>query len=332
MNKLLARVSVVLAGVAATAALSGCDSVYPRPSEDAVYYFVANERADGKMRICWPEGQKYALAIAGADAKLQAELEPLRDLVSYKSEWDADDPRWIDAKAVDEHVDELKKLAGEGAEKRSKALEELRKALDADPPEGLSFADDQAREAFRKRLWDALDFEGEPLDKHIARYEGFLEQRLRLFSKVKDGAKSLVKDADALKFDDEALQSEVDAMLAEWNATVSAERERFFKLAETRLAEIASVIKTLDKQKQRDKYNLLDNQRTYYRKRLKAMARGLRELITVEQDKIAECNHAAKIDKQAVELHERRLERSKDQLVWLETRFKSVLKQHEKPR
>ena len=52
MKRSLARLSTGLVMLVVTALLTGCDSAYPGPSEDAVYYFVLGDAADVSFSTC----------------------------------------------------------------------------------------------------------------------------------------------------------------------------------------------------------------------------------------------------------------------------------------
>lgn len=331
MHLTITRLSVALAGIAAVATLVGCDSSYPQPSEDAVYYFVANTRANGKTRVCWPEGQKYALAIAAADVTLRSKLDELHHLVGYEADWAPDDPRWRDEAAIAVEIEALQKLAGEGAEERKGALGDLRAAVDADLPKGLNFADQAARDAFRNRLWDELNLEDETLEEHIARYEKVLDTRLRLLSKSREILAAAARADDKEKSELEALHAETHAVFEQWYEIVRTERERYFEQAAACMREISPVIAKLDKQKQREDYNLLDNQRECVKRELERMKRGLHELIRAEQAKIKKCKRADKIAPTVIEFHERQLKRFENELNGLEERTQAILNQSIQP-
>jgi hypothetical protein len=113
-----------------------------------------------------------------------------------------------------------------------------------------------------------------------------LAARLRLFEKAAACAEFRNKTAEDLTYDDEACQREMNDLLATCRKQVQTERERFFELAKSRVAEIAPVLKTIDKQKEREKYNLLDNEKTYYRTRLESMQKELRELIKAAGEEV----------------------------------------------
>jgi hypothetical protein len=313
--------------VLACVGLTGCEGVYPKPSEDAVYNFLANARLHGKMRVCWKEGQEYAVAVTKADAALQGELDPLRALLTYDASWDRDDPRWADAAGVKEHAEELAKLANEGAKARAKYLADLRAALDK-LPAGLSWANDAAKDAFKQRLWTALDLDGEPLEHAVRRLEDLLAARLRLFEKAVACAGSRTDAAeDALTYGDADCQREMNELFAAYRTQVEAERERFFTQAKARLAEIAPVLKTIDKQKEREKYNLLDNEKTDFRTRLEAMQKALRELIKADSEKTKELKKTEPKDSPKLKRLEEEIFIREAQLAELVKRSDSILKQ-----
>ncbi len=303
MKTSLWRLSAALVMLVMMALLAGCDSVYPEPSADAVYYFVANARLGGKMRACWPAGQAYAVGITQADAELQRELGRIRQLTSYEAEWPKDDPRWHDVKAVEAHAEELAKLAGEGADARRKALKALGEAVDK-LPQGLTFSDEEAKAAFKQRLWEALAVDSDD----IIYFEGLLNMRLRLFEKVREYGETLDASAADLRFTDVSHQDEVDALYDAFTARVAAERERFLDYASERMAEIRPIIKKIDKQKERDEYNLLDSERSYFRNTVERTQRGLRELIKTQEEKLTKCEKAKPPKPTEIAFHKHRIE------------------------
>jgi hypothetical protein len=321
VRTLLLRSSAGLVMLAATALLAGCDSAYPEPSEDAVYYFVANARLGGKMRVCWPAGQAYAVGITKASAELQKELSKIRELMSYAAEWPKDDPRWHDAQAVETHVEELVQLAGEGADARRDALKALGEAIDK-LPEGLTFSDEEAKEAFKQRLWEALAVS---IDD-ITYLEEFLNMRLRLFEKVREYGETLDTSAADLRFTDVSHQGEVDVLYDAFAERVAGERERFFDYASEQMAEIRPIIGKIDKQKERDEYNLLDNRRSYFRNTIEGIQRGLRELIKTEQAKLTECEKAKPPKPTEIAFHKHRIETLKAELAHVTKRGKVITK------
>ena len=321
MKTSLLRSSAGLAVLAVTALLAGCDSAYPEPSEDAVYYFVANARLGGKMRVCWPAGQAYAVGITKAHAELQKELGKIRELMSYEAEWPKDDPRWHDAQAVEEHAEELARLAGEGADARRKGLKALGEALDK-LPEGLTFNNEQAKEAFKQRLWEALAVDSDD----ISYLEEFLDTRLRLFEKVREHGESLDASAADLRFTDASHQAEVGALHDAFTERVAAERECFFDYASQRMAEIRPIIEKIDKQKERDEYTLLDNERSYFRDTIERIQRGLRELTKAEEEKLAECEKARTPKPTEIAFHKHRIERLKAELAHVAERGNAITK------
>ena len=315
------RSIATLATLATATLLAGCSNYYPQPSEDAVYYFLASARLGGKMRVCWPAGQQYAVGITEADAKLQTELGRIRYLWSYGAEWPRDDPRWHDAKAVEEHAEELAKLADEGADARQEALEAVGKAIDK-LPKDLPFADDAAREAFKQRLWGAL---GESREG-IAGLEGFLDMRLRLFEKVHESATLLDPAAAGLRFTDAAVQREVDALYDALAARVVTARELFFDYASARMPQIRLLIAKIDKRKQREQYNLLDNERSYIRSAIEGDQRELRELIKAEEKELAKCEEAEKPKSTEIAFHKHRIETLKAELAHVTERGAAIMK------
>ena len=323
------RKILVTTGLAVLACLGliGCGGASPQPSEDAVYYFLANGRLHGKMRVCWKAGQDYAVAVMQADNALQDELNQIRALLTYDASWDRDDERWTDATAVKEHAEELAKLVGEGAKNREKCLADLRVALDK-LPEGLTWADAAAKDAFKQRLWTALDLDGEPLDAAIRRLEDVLAARARLYEKVAACAASRSKQAeDALTFGDANCQREVNELFAAYQTQIEAEREHFFAWAQARVGEIAPEIKTIDKQKERERYNLLDNEKTYIRKSLEAMQKELREMIKAAGAQVEQLKKDASPDSVELKRLEEEISIRGAQLAELLKRSDAILKQ-----
>ena len=307
--------------VAATL-LAGCGSVYPQPSEDAVYYFLANARLGGKMRVCWPAGQKYAVGITKAYAGLESELNKIRELMSYGSEWPKDDPRWRDAKAVDEQIAHLEELTSDkSAEARRQALAAIGEAIDK-LPDGLSFANDEARDAFKQRLWSALGI-GEANIEHL---ESLAKMRLLVFQAVARSAKLFDTQTEGLRFADAAVQKQVDASYDAFAARVTAERERFFDYAAERMDEIRPLIAKIDKQKQREEYNLLDNERSYFRHTIEGDQRELRELIKAQEKELAKCKKATTPASAEITFHEHRIESLKADLAHVDQRAKQIMK------
>lgn len=303
------------------ALLPGCENAYPEPSQDAVYYFVANARLGGKMRVCWPEGQAYAVGITKASAELQKELNKIRELMSYAAQWPKDDPRWRDAQAVEEHAEELARLASEGADARQKTLKALGEAVDQ-LPEGLTFDDEPAQAAFKQRLWEALAVDSDD----IAYLEGFLNMRLRLFEKVREYGESLDASASDLRFADVSHQGEVDTLYDAFATHVAAERERFFDYASERMAEIRPAIREIDKQEERDEYTLLDNKRSHFVNTIEGIQRGLRELIKAQEEKLAQCEKAKTPKQTEITFHKNRIERLKTELAHVAQRGKAITK------
>jgi hypothetical protein len=303
------------------ALLAGCDGVYPEPSEDAVYYFVANARLGGKMRVCWPAGQAYAVGITKAHAELQKELGKIRELLSYEADWPKDDPRWHDAQAVETHVEELAKLADEGADARREKLRALGEAVDK-LPEGLTFDDEPAKEAFKQRLWEALAVDSDD----ITYLEEFLTMRLRLFEKVRECAGTLNTSAAGLHFTDASHQGEVGALYDAFTQRVAGKRERFFNYASEQMAEIRPLIAKIDKQKERDEYNLLDNRRSYFRNIIEGTQRGLRALIKTEQAKLTECEKTKPPKATEIAFHKHRIETLNAELAHVTERGQAITK------
>ena len=322
MNTSLKKLAGGVVVLTVTLLAVGCESSYPESSEDAVYYFLANYRLHGKMRVCWPAGQEYAVGITKADAALQTELDKLRALTGCEAWWAKDDPRWHDTEAVAEHVKELAELAVAGALIRKEAFQAIEKAL-AKTPEG--FISDPAKEVFIERLWKALEYEGEPLIDYVARLENTLTLRKQLFDKVQACAESFDQDADELRFMDAACQSEVDKLYVQFERRVLEERERFFELATRRMAELTPIANSIDKQKRREEYNLLDSERMYYRSRIRAAKRSLRELIKAEENKLDEFKEAAKPDQSKIDLHTRRIETLQTELEQVEQRGEPIV-------
>ena len=320
------RKNLVTAGLAVLVCigLTGCEGTYPQPSEDAVYYFLANARLRGRMRVCWPEGQAYVVTVTKADAALQSELTALRGLLTFEAWWDRDDPRWEDTEKVKEHAEELTKLANEGAMKRAECLEKLHAALDK-LPAGLSWADDAARAAFKERLWTALGCEGAPLENVVRRLEELLAARLRLFEKAAACAESRSKSARGMVYDDEACQKAMDELFAAYKGQATAEHERFFEWAARRMAENAPILKTIDKQKERECYNLLDNERTYIRNRLEAMQKELREMIKADGVELGRLEKADEPDSTKIEYFRNRIARLEAVMTSEFERFKRIM-------
>lgn len=321
------RNMIVSAALAALACfgLIGCEGAAPAPSEDAVFYFLANARLRGNMRVCWKEGQEYAVAVTKADAALQAQLNPLRTLLTEGAWWAREDPRWADAAKVKEHADELAKLAEEGAKKRAECLESLRTAL-AELPAGLTWADEAARAAFKDRLWKALDVEGAPLEEAVRRLEDLLAARLALFEKAAACAElSTAQAEESSARESEDCPRAAAELYDAYAALVAAEDERFFSWSAQRLAESAPVLQTIDKQKERERYNLLDNERSYVRARLEAMQKELRELIQADHDEYKRQERSAKRDAEKMDLLEQRAAAREAKLAALLDRSRRIM-------
>ncbi len=282
--KPITKACVLAAALAGCVLSAGCGSSYPRPSEDAVYYFLAGARLHGNVRVCWPEGQKYVTRITRADAKLAEQLAPLRDLLEPGALWPPDDPRWQDKKAVKDRAAALAKLLNDKAiGKRRKALEAIEKEIEDVPP-SLGLSDEAAREAFRKRLLAALAVDGRPLGDHVAALESVARAFRDLYAKATECVENVEPELPAFGYADRACRQEVARLYKLAREAVAAEHERFFRRAAERMAAIRETIGSLDKKKQRDQYTLLDNERTYYKRAFERRIRKIQSLIRRAED------------------------------------------------
>lgn len=274
-----ARTILFAATLAAGTLIAGCSDIYPEPSQDAVYYYLAGARLHGKVRVCWPEGQEYVTRITKADAELAKLLAPLRALLDPGVLWPPDDPRWQDQDAVKNRATELADLlSDEARQQRQEALDALEQEIDDLPP-SLKLTGKAEEEAFKKRLHAALMVDGQPLRDHVAALESVAEAFRDLYAKAATCAETIDPDIAEFGYADETCRREVMRLYKAARDAVSAQYQRFLRHAATRMNTIRETIDTLDKKKQRERYTLLDNERTYYKRTFERRARKIQSLI-----------------------------------------------------
>jgi len=274
----------VAAGIITAATLAvGCE-FYPSPSEDAVYYFLAGARVDGKVRRCWPAGQAYVERVLKADARLRQELARLFDL-EVDALWAEDDPRWREADVLDEHIAELTQQVEAGAAKRQKILDELSEAID-ELPADLPLATPEARDPFKARVWQALATDGEDLRQHVSWLDETAAARLRLFKRVQECAEHFADDEIGLRFGDENCQQDVDQLYDDLRKRLQDRREAFLVFAEQRLGEVRGSLKSVDKRDERNEYQYLIDHRGYLRGKLETISKELDERIQAAEKKL----------------------------------------------
>ena len=280
------RTLLAVAAVPTLLLLAGCSDLYPKPDKDALYYFLANARLHGKVRVCWPAGQEYAISVTKADAELQGLLGALAAVGEAGNAWDRDDPRWWNARAVEQRLGELRELVEADAAKRQAAFDALAAALQNVPKEDLALSDDAARDEYIDRLWKALAVEGESLEEHMHRLEEFAAARLRVFEIASECYESLDEAADEARFTDDSCNMRFDAAWLEFSQKANDLRGRFVSFARDTYTELKPELAEIDKQKERDRYNYLDSQRQFVKNTLEVQERGLRELIRADEKAI----------------------------------------------
>ncbi len=242
---------------------AGCERYYPQPDPNAVYYFVAGAAYDGKVRVCWPAGRPYAESITGAYRALQKSLAPLEELAEVDALWLDEDPRWDDAEALKQRVDELRKTVVEQAEQRAERLTGLKEAVAA-MPDDFPLPAGGNRDEYRQRLLAVLA-RGSTLEQWLAdaealgrRYLGLYEAALACVQQPSDGCRQRVAEQRA------ALRAELEARLLK-TARQAARQE----------AALSRQCSELDKHEQRDRYLYLTNQLDFYKRQRESVLRGL---------------------------------------------------------
>lgn len=284
MNRRVIRIRAVLGIGLAVALCGGCEQ-YPPPSADALYYYLANARVRGNLRVCWPGGQEYVARVMKLDTRLQTEVKPLEALLGIDALWPSDDPRWRDVKALAEAAAELSRELDAGAEQRAATLKELEKAL-AEFPDDLPLEGPEARTALLERVSDALCVDGEPLRERIAGLEGVAAARLRLVQEVRQCAAHFDTAASGLAFTEAECQQLVQARYAALEEAMGARHAVFWRYAGERVPEVVAALAGIDKKAQRAEYEHLLNVSAYLRNRLEATPKAYDPLIKAAEKKL----------------------------------------------
>ena len=95
--------------------------------------------------------------------------------------------------------------------------------------------------------------------------------------------------------------------------------------------EIRPEIAEVDKQKDRERYNLLDNQKTFILGLVDNMRRGLRALMKSDREELDKLKEAPNPDKQEIELREARQEQMAAELSSLDEFYTKLKEGPAKP-
>ena len=257
---------------------TGCGAVYPEPSEQAVLDFLRNARLHGRLRVCWPAGQAYVERVFRADAALRQVLTAAAPLQTVDALWPWEDPRWREKfppKPPPTLADEVRDVAGslshatapaepgQPESAAAPALDALATAIEQ-VPDGLALDTPELKAEFVRRVWDALAVDGVPLREHVAQIEALGDLQQRFNDRIAACSDRYDPAATGLTFPDEICQGEVAALYDELAAALQAREEAFLAHAAAQMAHVYARLATVDKQKQRDEYLLLDNTREYF--------------------------------------------------------------------
>jgi hypothetical protein len=273
------RIATLMMSVLSAAALwTGCGQVYPEPSEQAVLDFLRNARLNGRLRVCWPAGQAYVESVMRADAALRNGLTAAAPIQTVDALWPPEDPRWrdkfkpeaVESPARGSHDAEGGPPTATAATEPSRRESASAQALDAlasvieQIPVGLTLDTPESKAAFVRNIWDALAVDGVPLRDHVVQIEALGDLQSRLNERISTCCDRFDRAAAGLAFANEGCQSEVSALYDELAAVLHAREEAFLEHAAAQMAGVHARLATVDKQKQRDEYLLLDNTREYF--------------------------------------------------------------------
>jgi hypothetical protein len=280
----------LLAGVGvltAVCATFGCKPQLP-PGEDAILSYLRNARVGGGVRRAWPEGQAYVDGVLEIDAKLQKELELLREFQDVYSLWPREDPRWQESKKLADYADDLYRLVDGHRPEREILLRRLGEAID-EVPASLSDSEDE-KASFIERVWAALALRGTELgvDVRVAipRLEEPARLHLKLAREVQAAADDFDPDRTGLAFKETARQEQIDEQHGVLEQLLHERREAFLKHAQQQIADCRARLETIDKRAEKLEYEYLNNQETYLRDQLEALPKELAAMIEAMEEEL----------------------------------------------
>lgn len=241
------------------------------PDQDAILYYLRNARVQGEVKRVWPEGQKYVDKILKADAGLQKEVSRLAVWQRVEALWPRDDPRWPDVQQLSTEIKALDELLTAGRKKREELLGGLRKAVEDVPPT-LKLSESGKTE-FVQKVWEELA----PAEPEIA---ATAQTHVRLFRAVRAAAGDFDPQGPGLKFNNSGTQQQIDQSYRELEERLRQQREGFLQYAEQALT--ARPPRSEDVRQRRYE----GFRRTYLRKQLEALPKGLQVRIEKAQAEI----------------------------------------------
>lgn len=279
-------IPMVLCMAAVVGPAEGCRPQQP-PSEDVILYYLRKARVEGKVRRAWPAGQAYVDAVLKADAKLQRQLDPLRELCSTLSLWRPEDPRWREKKPCAQRMTSISELVEGGERNRAMLLEQLAEAVDQ-VPDGLGLESAEAKNAFVARVWEALVLGRLDLrtGQAVEPLEAVGSAYLQLFRAVQDCADDFDPGNSGLSFRTVACRQTVDRQYGALQQNLEAGREGFVRYAEQQLMELAPRLAGIDKAERREEYEYLSDRRDYFRRRLEAIPKRLLETLRATENEL----------------------------------------------
>ena len=248
----------------------------PSPSEEAIIEYLRNARVHGKVRRAWPEGQKYVDSVLNADAKLQKELDLLREYTATDALWPQADPRWQDEVAIAAAVESLTDLCEGRKGRRQLLLRELGRAIDQ-APQGLQHETDADKASFADRVWWALSIMDANLRSGfvIRDLEAVAEAHLNLTRLVQGCEGAFDTDRPGLNITDAREQKGLDAHHGALRHRLDLRREAFLDHAESVLSGMAPLLRTVDKRRNRGDYEYFTYRSAYLKGELRAIVKRL---------------------------------------------------------
>lgn len=337
---LLTGLGVILAAFQTT----GCRPQLA-PSEDAIIDYVRSARVHGKVRRVWAEGQEYVDAVLKADAELQKELAPLRQLAAPDALWPRSDPRWQDETEIAKQAEEIVTRLEGCRPKRELLLGKLGEAIQK-TPNSLNLASGEAKGAFVKRVWDALAIDGTDLrdGQVVPELERIASAHLELNEAVRACAGSFDVERPGLNFKDPDSQGNIDREYDALQERLTNGRAEFVSYAERTLAQIAPRLKSIDKKKDRSEYQWLTYQSSHLTEELGAIPKRLQAAIkrteqeieqieadaaTADQEAKAKLQAKSQARRQSLELYRADLQNWKPRVEGIVDKFKEVSRRHE---
>ena len=322
-------------GIILAACLTGGCRPRLSPSDDAIVEYLRNARVHGKVRRVWPQGQEYVNAVLKADAELQKELKPLRELAVPDALWPHDDARWQDELECAAAARKLVEHCEARQPTRRALLGKLGEAIEKTPGD-LDLTAANAKAAFVDRVWEALAILDVDLRNGdvIRDLEEVAARHLELIRAVQGCAGDFDADRPGLNFKDAADQGNVDGQYTALQRRLREAREVLVSYAEQKLAEIAPQLKTVDKNSHRGEYEYLSYKSTYLKGELGAIPKELRAAIKKTQEEIeqleseaAEAGQKAKAKLQAkIEVRRKCLEQYRADLQNWKPRVEAIIK------